>query len=194
MPFEPTSAIVRGLYDHLQRRYGSRLVDRSESKPFQVLADLVSLLGIADRESYLRRTVTTIGHTIYAPFTPGEASPPYDLWTQIVVAAHEHEHIVQAEESGGDLAFILRYLVSPSDRAVFEARAFFSTFELEYWRYGEVRTSVDTITKIISGSYGLGANDVLAARAALVVGLDVARVGGLSPATREVIKYLAGAV
>ena len=44
---------------------------------------------------------TTIGRRIYTPFEVGSPKGGWDLWHQIVICVHEHQHVVQHDRGAG---------------------------------------------------------------------------------------------
>ena len=97
----------------------------------------LSRINVLDKDEFLRRYTTTIGKRIYTPFDVGVPDERYDLWRQISVCVHEHQHVEQLLRDGW-LKFAGRYLVSSAARAAYEAEAFRCNMELHYWRYGEI--------------------------------------------------------
>ena len=62
---------------------------------------------------FLGSFTTTIGKRIYTPFDIGVPDERYDLWGQISVCVHEHQHVEQLLRDGW-LKFAGRYLVPDS--------------------------------------------------------------------------------
>jgi hypothetical protein len=81
-----TAAVVVGLWDHLRATYRTTVVTKADAGQMKELATLLDALGVVDRDRFLREFATTIGRTIYLPFTPGEATPAWDLWALTVAA------------------------------------------------------------------------------------------------------------
>src|SRR5207244_13035308 len=96
-----------------------------------VAARLLDAIGVRYRDSWLNQCATTIGRRIYVPFTVGDAST-LDLWSQVVLCVHEHQHVVQHDKLG--LRYELNYLTSKAARARYEAEAYRSELELAAWR------------------------------------------------------------
>jgi hypothetical protein len=117
----------------------------------KLIARALELIGVVDKTSFLTRFVTTLGNTIYTPFTVGTPTPEFDLWSQIVVCAHEHQHVAQVQQEA-DL--VTRYLFDPTWRATYEAQAYRVSIALEHWHRGQV-PDLDPYVQAMK-SYGLG--------------------------------------
>lgn len=158
------------LWQHMQRTFGSRVEEKQDSKVMQLAAVMLDALDIQDREQFMRDFVTTLYRTIYIPFNLGVAGR-WDLWSQVRVCVHEHQHIVQGEREGW-VVFSSRYLTSPSFRAGYEAEAYGCDLEMEFWRTGTI-ISPATLAASLK-NYGCSPADVemaeemLSMRAAVV--------------------------
>ncbi|MCU0912960.1 MAG: hypothetical protein MUC88_00180 [Planctomycetes bacterium] len=95
-------------------------------------AALLDTLDIQERDQFMERFVTTVGRTIYTPFSVGQATPIWTLPEQLRVAVHEHTHVVQGDREGW-VVYDTRYLASSSHRAGYEAEAYGSDMEIEWW-------------------------------------------------------------
>lgn len=131
---QPTPQCVRDFWAHMQKEYGSIIVPKADSEVMKLVAGLLNLIDIQDDDVFMKRFTTTLGNRIYIPFEIGVPGI-YDLWDQICVCVHEHQHIVQGQREGW-MTFGSRYLVSPSYRANYEAEAYGCNMELEFWHAG----------------------------------------------------------
>ena len=118
---------VRAFWDFMTQHYGTSVINKQDAIAMKVVARVLDTLGIVDRDSFLKEFTTTIGRRIYIPFTIGDASP-LDLWSQIALCVHEHQHVVQHDKLG--LRYELTYLASKADRARYEAEAYRSELEV----------------------------------------------------------------
>ena len=102
-------------------------------KPEQVVAELLDLLGILDKQAFLNHYTTTLGTKIYVPHSIGSNLPGWDLWGQIIICVHEHVHVVQDRKAGG-LAYEWAYVTNTAARTQYEVEAYRTRMEID-WRY-----------------------------------------------------------
>jgi hypothetical protein len=134
---EITPAQVQAYYTFMAAQYHATLVHKADSALMTVIAKALGLMGVLDQQAFLTRFTTTVGHTIYLPFTPGIATADYDLWWQVATLAHECQHIVQYERSGA-AEFAWTYLTQHASRATYEVEAYTANLELYWWRYHQL--------------------------------------------------------
>lgn len=139
---EPSPEMVQAFWSFLEAVHGATRVDKNNAPEMQLLADLLQLLGIQDRQSFLTNFTTTIGTRIYTPFEVGVPTREYPLWAQMVIAVHEHQHVYQYRAEG--IEYMTRYLASGIERADYEAEAYRTRAELDWWRFGTL-DSVDDL-------------------------------------------------
>lgn len=133
---EPTvhnTKLVKSFWDYMSAEYGSTVVPKADSELMKLVAGFLDVVDIQDDEVFMKRFTTTLGKRIYIPFELGD--PSRDLWGQIRLCVHEHQHIEQGQREGW-ITFGGRYLTSPSFRANYEAEAYGCDMELEYWHRG----------------------------------------------------------
>lgn len=167
-------ADVVALWDHLQAHYGTRLLDKGDAVGMRAVAALLEQLGVQDRARFLTEYATTLGTRIYVPFQVGTPVGAWDLWQQVVVAVHEHQHVVQHVRDG--LAYEVGYVTDSSARARHEAEAFLCNIELHHWRYGEIPTPRRFAEKL--ASYACTEQDLLWAAKYLTLAAETVRLGG----------------
>lgn len=131
---EPTQQLVLDFWAHMQKEYGSDVIQKADSDLMKLVAKFLDVAGIQDDETFMTRFTTTLHNNIYIPFTLGDPSTR-SLWSQIRLCVHEHQHIEQGQREGW-IKFGGEYLTSPSYRANYEAEAFGCDMEMEYWRQG----------------------------------------------------------
>lgn len=170
-----TPDVVVGLWDHLRAHYGTTVVTKADAGQMKQLATLLDALGVLDRDRFLKEYATTIGRTIYLPFTPGEATATWDLWAQLTVAVHEHQHVVQHVRDG--LRFEVEYVIDSSTRARHEAEAYLTALELHHWRHGQVPPARRFAEKL--ASYACTEADILWAAKYLTLAAATIGQGGL---------------
>jgi hypothetical protein len=147
----PTPEQVKGLWDHMTAKYGTTVKSKADAEEMKLIAKALELIGILDADKFLTQFTTTIGSTIYVPFKIGVDSPGHKLWDQMVICAHEHQHVIQAQTIGFE--FATRYLIDPTWRAVYEGEAYRVSMTMHNWHYGKV-PPVAGYVKVIE-SYGV---------------------------------------
>ena len=161
-----TPELVRDFWAFMQAEFGSSVEQKATSDTMQVAAALLDALDIQDRDQFMRDFVTTLHRTIYIPFEIGVegADGRWSLWGQIRVCVHEHTHVVQGEREGW-VTFDARYLTSSSWRAGYEAEAYGSDLEMEFWRTEDI-LDIDRRVESLK-NYGCSAEDIDQAKATL---------------------------
>ncbi len=187
---EPTPELVRSFYDFMTDRFRSKVVDKTNAIEMQVVAFALGRAGVVDQHEFLRHYATTIGRRVYTPYEVGIPSDGWDLWSQIVVCAHKHQHIVQYDEAG-PIGFTVHYLGSNAERSRYEADALRTNMELHFWRYRQV-PSVQALASGLQG-YGLNDQDVSVAETILRSSMEPVRRGAIvNYASRVAIDWLNG--
>lgn len=152
------------LSEFLSRKYKTSYETRKDSTAMQVAAQFLSFFGfIEDTSDFLEKYATTIGHTIYLPFSIGDYSKFPD-WTQCTTLCHEHQHIVISNKMGG-FSYLWNYARS-SKRALIEAECYATLVEVN-WHVKKVRTDVHKVAAILSEAYSCSAREVAQAEAFL---------------------------
>jgi hypothetical protein len=174
-----TSKIVTSLWGSMEKKFGSSTLQKDDSLLMSAVADILSVSGIPglqEKEKFLHGFVTTIGKRIYITFEVGNESTGWDLWSQIKVCVHEHQHVIQGGRDGW-ITFCRRYMMSPTYRASYEAEAYGCDMEMEYWRTGNILDSAELANKLVA--YGCGEEDVEMARRILDIRADMLKCGGI---------------
>lgn len=130
----PTAAQTRDFWSRMMRHYGTRILPKRSAPEMRATARLLNALGVLSQDAFLDRYTTVWGRRIYPCFTPGEGE---DLWSQILVCTHEHQHVEQLDALGR-VGFLTRYLGSARSRALLEADAYCTNLELHHWRHGSL--------------------------------------------------------
>ena len=185
---EPAAELVREFWRQMTRAYGTRVIDKESAWEMRLVGLFLSRIHILDEGEFLRRYTTTIGKRIYTPFDVGISHEHYDLWGQITVCVHEHQHVEQLLRDGW-LKFAGRYLVSSAARAAYEAEAFRSNMELHFWRFGEI-PNLRLLAKGLE-HYGCDQNDIdLAERMLELSAATVRRGGVVNRSSQKAISWL----
>ncbi len=185
---EPTPDLVRAFWAYMTDHFSSHVVPKSSAVEMRLVSSTLSTLGILDATTFLTKYATTIGHRIYLPFEPGVATSDWPLWGQMTVCVHENQHVVHYDLLGA-LAYGYRYLTSPSQRARFEAEAYRSNLEMDWWRYGKLADPAELANRL--RAYGASEVDVAMARATLSASGESVRHGAMiNPSTVAAIAWL----
>lgn len=179
---------VRAFSRHMSDLHKTTIVDKKNAIEMQAIAQFVGLLGIGGQtaEEWMRRWSITIGSRIYYAFTPGEADGENELWNQVLIITHEHQHVVQHRRYGID--YYWSYL-DKDRRVLWETEAFATASALWHWRKGWVLEPADILQSL--PAYGMNDAQVANAHRALdLVLLSIKQ--GVVPyrAARDAIAWL----
>jgi hypothetical protein len=155
-----TSELTKELWRTMNEHYGTTVVPKARSPLMKASGYGLDVIGIMDRHTFMERYTTVVGRRIYPWFTVGEGDE-VDLWYQIVVCVHEHQHVVQARRDGLT-GFSIPYLLSGRRRALIEAEAYRCNLEMNWWRSGEFGEPARLAARL--SQYGCGQDAVAAAR------------------------------
>lgn len=174
---DPTPETVRAFWSYMQQEYGSKVIPKATSAEMKAVATFLDLVKIQDYDTFMKVFTTTIGRRIYIPFEIGVPGD-YDLWGQIRVCVHEHQHVEQGDRDGW-VTFGSRYVTSSSFRAGYEAEAFGSDMEMEYWRWGDSfdLNQFAQARPLVLKSYGCSDDDIDQARATLTIRAGIVAQG-----------------
>jgi hypothetical protein len=184
---EPTPEMVKAFWSYLDDVYGAKQIDKKDAPSMELVADVLQTVGIQNEQTFLTKYTTTIGTKIYTPFDIGVPTPDYSLWAQMWIGVHEHQHVVQYRNEGID--FMAKYLVSSADRAAYEAEAYRTGAELDWWRYRLMDSSLGLANHL--QSYNCTASDIGSAHEIIQLTEDTIRQGGfVSEATVTAVEWL----
>lgn len=178
---------VLAFWRHMQERFETVTVRKADAVEMKVVADVLDALGILNKEHFLQNFTTTIGRKIYAPFDVGAPNDTWDLWDQIVVCVHEHQHVVQHDREG--LSFEVSYLADRAARARFEAEAYRCNLEMHFWRYGTT-PSARRLAELLR-DYGCREEDVdVTAHSLALANVSIRQGAVFNEATRAALDWL----
>jgi len=178
---------VVSFWRHMQERFGTTTVNKADAVEMQIVAGVLDVLGILDKERFLESFTTTLGRKIYTPFEVGSPNDGWDLWNQVVVCVHEHQHVVQHDREG--LSFEVSYVADRAARARFEAEAYRSNLEMHFWRFGTPMRS-RPLAELLQ-DYGCRPEDVeIAAHSLALANVSVRRGAVLNESTRAALDWL----
>ena len=156
-PKQITSELVKNLWDHMTKHYGTTVKTKQKSLFMNMIGSFLNLFCIQNKYAFLKDYTTTIGHTIYVPFTIGMDEGIWTLYQQLLVCIHEHQHIVQSNKDGW-LKFNWNYLLSSSCRAQYEAEAYSTDIEL-HWYYSKQIPNTHDLALILT-EYAVSPNKI----------------------------------
>lgn len=178
---------VWAFWRFMQDHFRTTVVNKRDAFEMQLVAHALDTLGVQRRDRFLRNFTTTLARRIYTPFDLGVPRGGWDLWSQVVVCVHEHQHVVQHDREG--LAFEVSYLADRAARARWEAEAYRSNLELHFWRYGTT-PSARRIAEVLT-DYGCRPEDVDVATKSLALSAVSVRKGAvLNEATHVALGWL----
>ena len=178
---------VWAFWRFMQDHYRTTVVNKRDALEMQLVAQALDALGIQSRDRFLRNFTTTLGRRIYTPFEVGSPRGGWDLWSQVVICLHEHQHVVQHDREG--LSFEVSYLADRAARARWEAEAYRSNLELHVWRYGTT-PSARRIAEVL-GDYGCRPEDVdVAAKSLALSAVSIRKGAVINEATHVALGWL----
>ena len=178
---------VWAFWRFMQDHYRTTVVNKRDAFEMQLVAQALDALGIQSRDRFLRNFTTTLGRRIYTPFEVGSPRGGWDLWSQVVICVHEHQHVVQHDREG--LSFEVSYLADRAARARWEAEAYRSNLELHFWRYGTT-PSARRIAEVL-GDYGCRPEDVdVAAKSLALSAVSIRKGAVINEATHVALGWL----
>lgn len=184
----PTPSDVSSLWRYMLLHFRATRISKGSAIEMRIAAQFLGAAGITDSTGFLSRYATTIGRRIYLPFEPGVPKGPWTLWAQVVVCAHECQHVVQFDRLGA-IPFYWQYVTSTTKRTMLEVEAYRSALELEWWRSKTMPSPRDLAASL--KAYGVTAADVKVAEQALKMSAEVVRRGAVvNVASRVAIEWL----
>jgi hypothetical protein len=178
---------VWAFWRFMQDHFRTSVINKRSALEMQLVARGLEALGIQSKDRFLKNFTTTIGRRIYTPFEVGSPKGGWDLWHQIVISVHEHQHVVQHDREG--LAYEVSYLADRAARARWEAEAYRSNLELQFWRTGTT-PSAQRMAEMLS-DYGCRPEDVdVAAKSLALSAVSVRRGAVINEATHVALRWL----
>ena len=192
--YQPTPKMVVALWEHMVKKYDLTVVKKNKSRLMKLIAWFLDAFDILEKDRFMDKFATTIGTTIYIPFTVGSIIARWPLAGQISLIVHETRHAIQYRETSkgklGDLLFYWRYLVSDFKRTGYEIQAYIHSMEIYHWATGRLLDPEALASKLYS--YNCEQPDVIRAQEAY--GLTNERLRGsmpeYDPLVQDVIDWL----
>lgn len=180
------SEASKDLWTYMPSIYHAHVVDKDSALEMQVVGWFLQTIGVLDKDKFLKEFATTIGTSIYIPFTVGEGDEN-ELWHQIRTCVHEHQHIEQLN-SMGYVRFVSQYANSDG-RAKLEAEAYRTNMEIEWWRFHRLLNVQATAARLTN--YALGPSQISFVEKYLVAAQGIVKSGGVvSAASKKAIQRL----
>ena len=178
---------VWAFWRFMQDHFRTSVINKRSALEMQLVARGLEALGIQSKDRFLKNFTTTLGRRIYTPFEVGSPRGGWDLWSQVVICVHEHQHVVQHDREG--LSFEVSYLADRAARARWEAEAYRSNLELHFWRYGTT-PSARRIAEVL-GDYGCRPEDVdVAAKSLALSAVSIRKGAVINEATHVALGWL----
>jgi hypothetical protein len=152
-----TTELVQNLWAVMTKYYGTNVKTKQTSFFMKFIAFFLNLFGVQKKDDFLNNYTTTIGHTIYIPFTLGVEEGDWTFYQQLLVCIHEHQHIVQKNNDGA-IKFTWNYLLSPTCRAAYEAEAYSTDIEL-HWYYDKKIPNTHELAILLT-AYSISPNEI----------------------------------
>ena len=178
---------VWAFWRFMQDHFRTSVINKRSALEMQLVARGLEAFGIQSKDRFLKNFTTTIGRRIYTPFEVGSPKGGWDLWHQIVISVHEHQHVVQHDREG--LAYEVSYLADRAARARWEAEAYRSNLELQFWRTGTTPSAQRTAS--VLKDYGCRDGDIeVTAKSLALSALSVKKGAVINEATRVALGWL----
>lgn len=178
---------VWAFWRFMQEHFHTSVVNKRDALEMQLVAQALDALGVQSRERFLRNFTTTIGRRVYTPFEVGVPRGGWDLWSQVIVCVHEHQHVVQHDREG--LSFEVSYLADRAARARWEAEAYRSNLELQFWRTGTTPSAQRTAS--VLKDYGCRDGDIeVTAKSLALSAISVRKGAVINEATHVALGWL----
>lgn len=169
------SELVVDFWNFMAKEYGTTTVDKRDSSFMKTVSSVLDLMKITNKETFMANYSTTLGHKIYIPFQVGQTSTKFTFENQIACCVHEHMHVELFESEG--FSYNLNYALNHSKRAIYEAKAYTTNFEMYFHHTGEMLDPVYVSKKILS--YGCNEEDVSVVRKILESNAKTIKYGGI---------------
>lgn len=178
---------VWAFWRFMQDHFHTSVINKNSALEMQLVARGLEALGVQSKDRFLKNFTTTIGRRIYMPFEVGSPKGGWDLWHQIVICVHEHQHVVQHDREG--LSYEVSYLADRAARARWEAEAYRSNLEMAYWRTGTTPSAQATAS--VLKDYGCRPEDIeVTAKSLALSAISVKKGAVINEATHVALGWL----
>lgn len=154
-----TSQNVIDFWKYMNSFYKTSTVDKNNSTMMSTIGTFLNTMGVLNKTSFMNKFTTTIGTTIYTPFTIGDTNNKnWSLLDQIIVCVHEHMHVLQYKKDGS-FTFPYKYLATTKGRTEYEAEAYTCSLEM-FWLVYQAMPSTDIYVNSMK-SYNVTPQDLI---------------------------------
>lgn len=185
---EITGTDVKAFWQYMSKEYDFEIVTKKDAAEMKVVGWFLDRMNIQKKSVFMERYTTTIclgpWRCVYVPFEIGTGDQK-ELISQIVICAHECQHVVQADR---EPAQPMKYLLSDASRAYYEADAYRVNLEL-HWFFTKRLLSAEKLASKLR-HYSIGAADRRIAEKHLVIAAKVVKRGGvITGVSKETIAW-----
>ena len=177
-----TSEQVKAFWEYMAVKYDFKIVSKDDSEAMKIIAWSLDQMHVLSRKKFLERYTTTIclgeWRAVYVPFEIG--SDERSFISQAITCVHEAQHVVQADR---EIEQPMRYLVSDTSRAFYEADALRTNMEMYWFFTGELLSA----RKLTDGlkNYSIKAGDRRIAKKHLIIASKTIQHGGVITGTSK---------
>ena len=180
-----TSKQVKDFWKYMGRAYRFKVIDKSNATEMRIVGWALDMMGIQNRKNFLKNFTTTVGNRVYIPFEIGKGTQR-QLVQQVITCTHEAQHVAQYRR---DHSFLLKYLLSDSSRALYEADAYRTNMEIYWWFYKKLLSPGMLANKL--KSYSVGKSDIRVVKKHLLSASKTVKYGGVITGTsKKAIRWL----
>lgn len=184
----PFPADVQDFWSFMLARHGMHVVNKNDSKMMKIVGESLDLMGIQDKDDFMKRFTTTVFGRVYTPFEIGVESDGWSLWQQIRILPHEIRHDVQRKNVGA-IGYEWDYTTSSAARANYECDAMSIDMLLE-WRYQDRMLSPREMALTLKG-YACSDMDIKVSEKQLAMAAKMIRRGAILPdPAREACEWI----
>ena len=156
------------VWQYFTTKYQTKRYFKTNSKLMKVLSLIIPKLTRISKQRFMDFFTTTLGSKIYTaealtPRKESNAKKEQRAVHSIIVAAHEHVHVLQFRQ--GRIKFVWRYLTSSLYRALYEAEAYRVNLLLDPKLLGGGLGEATILTRLLN--YGCSSSDLKQAHAYL---------------------------
>lgn len=136
--------ISKLVWAEMADRYDVTVNPRRTQRAKKIIGAIADLLGIVDKDDFVKNFCITLHEVMLLNFTPGAAKP--DPLRQLANCAHEFTHVRQQDRDG---SFFVSYTFSEQYRAIQETKAFKAGMFTTYAIDGTYRSPRDYANQLI---------------------------------------------
>lgn len=167
----PANEIVK-IKNQLEKRFDVKITSNKNSEDVKAIASILDILGIKNKDAFLKEVSITINNHVYLCFEPGCST--IDPILQLEIIAHELLHTMQWEEN--PVKFSLNYLGKHEKRAEYETEALSCNMELHYRLTKQLYAPKDLSKHLVW--YKCSSSDIRVAEKHLAILANIFKHGG----------------